>query len=477
MNRTVDARGYFWWADAEVEDGNWAPGDAVSGRLTVDAQGLAKLDLDMPLPRGEGPGRMAILFEKELPHSAISGVLTGSEERVRVWDLLKGPSHLATKGPSHEQFVGQRCLIGRNLDIVGLEPEFDTLICPLEDYDEWLGPGFIDVQIGPTTTTAVFERGAPRSWSGHRFQIEIRPSLRGGGDGRANRVEWTVIPELSLHGATMTVESAIELAGRIEDFLVLLTDSERGLPFPSLAVGASSPVRLFYARTSRPEAPVKWHHAWVNFPQVADEFGGLLHRWLEIYDRYGPGIHLYLGNRRGSRTYTEFRFAAFVWGLEAMHRRDTPTAANTKLKDKVERILGNILLERDRRWARTKLPTTEEPPLSTRIFEVLRALPIGLDPEQLNAFAQRCTQRRNDISHFGGARDDGDYDDFIDEVSALTDALDLLYHARILHLMGLAPEKLWWWFVDGYREYPMRRTLEAAGLSVPDGGTPFPEAT
>jgi len=101
---------------------------------------------------------------------------------------------------------------------------------------------------------------------------------------------------------------------------------------------------------------------------------------------------------------------------------------------------------------------------------VLKDLPIGLTSAELTAFATRCTKRRNDVSHFGGARDGAGYDEFLEDIEALNGALDLLYHARILQLIGLPPADLRWWFLEGFREYQMRLVLQRAGFSLPDNG-------
>ncbi|WP_068878835.1 MULTISPECIES: HEPN domain-containing protein [unclassified Phenylobacterium] len=469
MGDLVDARGYFWWADEPIPEGNWAPEGLATGRLTVSESGLADLALDMPLPRLPGPGRMAIAFEQELPHSAIVGVLAGTNERVRLWALIKNGSKLAARGPSHEGFIAQRCLIGLALP-EGEEPTFDTLLCSLEGYENWLIAEHIEVTQNDRGATAAYARPEPVTWSTRRFEVVLRRSLRGTGPGKQTRIEWTETADLEFRGEPMDVEAALELAGRIEDLMILLTDSERGMAFPRVITGVGAPARLFYARGHRKDAAVRWNDCWARFPQIQDIFGTLVEAWLDGHERFGPGFHLYLGNRRVAQSYPEFRFASFMWGLEAMHRRDAPPAENPNLVEKVGRILSDIKLDKDRKWAKGKLPVTEEPSLGTRLYEVLKDLPIGLTSAELTAFATRCTKRRNDVSHFGGARDGAGYDEFLEDIEALNGALDLLYHARILQLIGLPPADLRWWFLEGFREYQMRLVLQRAGFSLPDNG-------
>ncbi|RRH87835.1 hypothetical protein EH240_35700 [Mesorhizobium tamadayense] len=124
---------------------------------------------------------------------------------------------------------------------------------------------------------------------------------------------------------SLTADGTVDLTSKIEDLLILLTDCNRGVPFPILRrTRQSAPVRLYYPRNPRGPDRVSWHQRFAAFGQCRETFGAVLETWLALYDRFGPGVHLYLGNRRGQVMYPEHHFASLVWGLEALHRTPHP---------------------------------------------------------------------------------------------------------------------------------------------------------
>jgi hypothetical protein len=60
----------------------------------------------------------------------------------------------------------------------------------------------------------------------------------------------------------------------------------------------------------------------------------------------------------------------------------------------------------------------------------------------LRAFAQRCARRRNDISHESGRRPGEDVEAFRSELRELAEALRYLFHALLLHEIGLSQDLL-----------------------------------
>ncbi|WP_425374870.1 hypothetical protein [Mesorhizobium tamadayense] len=106
------------------------------------------------------------------------------------------------------------------------------------------------------------------------------------------------------------------------------------------------------------------------------------------------------------------------------------------------------------------LPQSDEPSLATRIAQLVRTLPIEFEPGQMKNFAELCARRRNDVSHFGGRREPGDYDAFVLDIQRLSSALDLLYHALLLHLAGLPSPLVRRRFFDGHNAYAAVRVYE-----------------
>jgi hypothetical protein len=212
--------------------------------------------------------------------------------------------------------------------------------------------------------------------------------------------------------------------------------------------------------------PVEFHTCWTRFPLIADTFGSIVENWLDRHDFFGPGFHLYLGNRRQEQMYPEHRFASLVWGLESLNRRMSPEKVNAPLQDKITRILGQISRSRDQKWLADQLAHAHEPSLADRLSELFGTLPLNIDKKQMDAFTRHCAQRRNDVSHFGGMREPGSYNEFLSDIMKLNEALDYLYHAKLLQMTGIPDDQIRWLFLDGFKSYQLTKTLEAVGLTV-----------
>lgn len=68
--------------------------------------------------------------------------------------------------------------------------------------------------------------------------------------------------------------------------------------------------------------------------------------------------------------------------------------------------------------------------------------PFTFGQGELEKFAKACANRRNDISHEGGPRGNMDYDSFHEETIRLSEALGHLFHALLLHQIGISSEIL-----------------------------------
>jgi hypothetical protein len=130
--------------------------------------------------------------------------------------------------------------------------------------------------------------------------------------------------------------------------------------------------------------------------------------------------------------------------LESLHRtKQLGLEQEGRVREQREikqRILNRFSGDEDKndlKWLKGKLKYAEDPMLADRIFELFIGLPVPLKPKELRRFAGRCAQRRNDISHEGGPREDETYEEFLNEVSALRDAIRVLYHALLLDEIGV----------------------------------------
>ena len=130
-----------------------------------------------------------------------------------------------------------------------------------------------------------------------------------------------------------------------------------------------------------------------NLVQLRERFGDIWSDWKKKREAFGPGFYLYLGTRRGVRLYIENQFVNLVFGLEAFHRRKYPPSSVTYLDAKIERIVEQISLEKDKKWLAQVLERTkDQPPLGQRLYATLRDVPLGLDEARLKSFCEVCEQ-------------------------------------------------------------------------------------
>ena len=186
-----------------------------------------------------------------------------------------------------------------------------------------------------------------------------------------------------------------------------------------------------------------------TFPSIREDLGKMLDRWETGATKYGSGYDLYMASMQQPLPYPEHQFVNLVWAIESLHRgwqRDAGESSKVaRRKKRIEDILSRFLAEGDkklREWLAGKLKYAYEPTLENRIVESFARLPFELDPLTLRAFAERCARRRNDISHEGGNRPGEDAESFRAELRTLAGALRHLFHALLLHEIGLSRDLL-----------------------------------
>jgi hypothetical protein len=468
----IDSRGRFWSAEQSVPKGNFAPEESVTGRLRIRADGRAQLDLDATLGLSGSQHPIDRIISKGEVQGAICGFLIDASKHVRLTELSGGGGSFGGQGPIRERLVAYRCLVSREAFTPNTEPRFRWLDLPLDGYEEWLGPGHITVTSTHRRIRADYAtQRRPQRWLAGDIPVELHRYLDGNGGNQVTEISCRErsFLRLGFRKADLTVDQAIDLSQRVEDLIVLMADHDRRLETGSLRRSKSAkPVQLYYARLDRANTEkANWHTAWARFDICADEFGHIVASWLEKYETYGPGFHLYLGNRRGQAMYHEHRFASLIWGLEALHRAMVSPGSNVAQEAKVARILGQIKSKKDRDWASRRIQAASEPALADRLTDLFSRLALGIDRKQLAVFAQRCAMRRNDVSHFGGQRVQGGYDAFVEDIASLSRAIDLLYHALILHLIGVPDRLVQRRFIGGPHSYAACAVLAHCGLNVP----------
>lgn len=266
----------------------------------------------------------------------------------------------------------------------------------------------------------------------------------------------------------------------IEDFFVLLTDQECGLDWPEIELSENEGrgnIRVFRRRPQKSE--ISAHNLWVGYPLIRKKFGEIIDNWIDMRPKYGAAFHLYLGVRRGNSVYVEHKFANFMWGLEALHRKVEPNSKtlSSDKEDKIKKICEatkDILNSNERRKLTRAIRDINEKRLSDKLHDLFSELSLGVPDEQLKQFTIKCADRRNAISHYGGPRNDNDYDEFIKEVIHLMMAVDQLYHASILKQIGISDEIIHQIFCDSLVGAGIRERLKLAGLNLPPLPSPPP---
>jgi hypothetical protein len=79
-------------------------------------------------------------------------------------------------------------------------------------------------------------------------------------------------------------------------------------------------------------------------------------------------------------------------------------------------------------------------------------------------FCKDCARTRNDISHFGGMRQEGDYGDFITNLHCKSEALSYLYHTLLLHEIGVDGAVLRRRTMEGYQSSWIKMVLADVGV-------------
>jgi ApeA N-terminal domain 1 len=177
-----------------------------------------------------------------------------------------------------------------------------------------------------------------------------------------------------------------------------------------------------------------------------------------------PGILPLSRNAPRPEAFTENRFINLIWGIESFHRVKHPKhTTSIKIEEKIARLL-EATPAKDKKWLAHQLKNAAEPSLELRILETIKSLPLGLEERRCRQFAKSCADRRNDLSHYGGQRKGGRYDEFARDLAYKGEALAFLSHMLILQELELDES-----IVNGYvhkssKSYRIKSALVEVGL-------------
>ena len=465
----LEERGLFWWADEPVPETQFAPDSCLAGLLTISDDGQTRLELDGYFPSKHGPmtpmARSGQAVEKN-----IQGLLRTSNKSVLLTGLTGNGGQSSTNGMSYERYIAQQCLVANGFAKLPAALAFKELIVPLVGFEQWLRLAAIKVTSSKRMVTAKYRRpkNAVYPTVDGKLSIHFESAMDSSGAvfGTALSLKETAGAKLGFK-KPFVLKDIIAQYQLLEDLLLLLTGSDHTLDWPWVAAGRTAQYRLYFPKLGSKTAspPPKAHECCTNFVQLRERFGDIWSNWRKKREVFGPGFYLYLGTRRGIRLYVENRFANLVFGLEAFNRRKYPPAIAAKLEAKIERIVAQVSLAKDKKWLANVLDHTKEPPLGQRLYSTLREVPLGLDEARLKSFCEVCAKLRNDISHFGGQRKDAmPYDDFILDLESKSHALAALYQALLLHEIGVDGKIIRAWIFDSFGSFPIKYHFVQAGL-------------
>jgi hypothetical protein len=472
----IDETGYFWWSDVPVPAGQFAPDSAVVGRLMIDGEGRSRLELEGVFPSTLGP--MAAFTDDGLrpEERRIHGVLKASNKTIRLHRVHRDGGHFKSSGISFERYIASRCLVGDGPFTDKETPlEFQSLMVDLKGFEQWMWLRGITVERTDAGVTAEYQKPDKISYVLDDGEMQVVFGVIGPYRGKFHNASLQLTEFAEVIQIPQQAMSLKDLEARyvlLSDFFILLTGSDFNLDWPVGTCGEGDKkqrFQLYFDRfaSRKKEAPGP-HDYWINFPQAREKFGALFGQWQRRREEWGPGVYLYLATQRSVSMYEEHRIVMLVWGLESLHRRRSgPANASEKLTQRIFRILAQVEEGKDKKWLERYLAHAAEPSLERRIFESLEDLPLEVDKVALRKFCADCANKRNDISHFGGRRHDGNYDNEVEELHKKSEALSNLYHLLLLREIGVDDERLRHIATKSLRAFRIKTSFVAVGLLPP----------
>lgn len=459
MANTLEERGFFWWVN-EPDRPAHSQETSVPGLLTITDEGQITLNVDGALC---GKDEYSNWTEpRTFPDSRlIAGKLASPGEYVLLEGLERVDLSVSDESSQRQEFAAQLCTrrdspLPNHYD----QEEFLELRIEMTGLEDWLE--LDSILVGPECARDD-DVEVKICYKQHQLNF---PTLGGTISIKSLTTGADVFSFFSTHprrdvqfqqtyylvfrpDALSNISAMRNIRTKLEEFFALLLGSYHRLAWPIL-VHKEEPYdnsSTLYFYRGAPTQPVNRYFLWVTFDRIRDVFGTLFREWQVGSETFGAGYYLYVSSLRNPHTYPEDRFMNLVWGVEALHRKWLAESESSERvvreKERVERTL-NLLPQgsEDRKWLRKNLAYAHEPSLQARILECLRKLPFTFGKSQLEKFAKACADRRNDISHEGGPRGSVDYGSFHEGTIRLSEALGHLFHALLLHQIGLAPELL-----------------------------------
>ncbi|KWH09744.1 hypothetical protein WT59_20715 [Burkholderia territorii] len=470
-NYILDEQGYFWWHDEKYPNTQFAPEHHVTGWLKIADDGELRLELDGMLKDDQHPfAQFADNVSSRRSPRPIQGITKKTGKKVLLIDAVATGGQFRSNSFSFERYFATMCLVGDNAFVKnGKVPRFSQIEIDLTGFENWLRLGTLDVkrtkrvmklQCDVVRDVVYNTEVGKLKFAKHTDVIEPNG---------LHRFEAKVREYMTLtfkRKSALSPEQVREEFGALQDLMTLLTNSHFSLAWPTVQVSGSKKRFTFYFRRLTSSAsPPELHELCTNFFELRDSFGEIYAAWRTKREAFGPGFFSYLSTRRDVNLYVENRFSNLVQGMEFFHRtKHGAELPDTALQDKVDRILADITLAKDRKWLMRRLQHAAEPTLEQRLSAMFESLPFDIDPQRLKSFAKACADIRNDLAHFGGQRMRERSANFLQELSWKADALGFFYHVTLLKETGLTNESIKAWLMPGLATMHAREAMVQAGL-------------
>ena len=380
---------------------------------------------------------------------------------LNVWN---NGGELKSSGISFQRVIAEICIRSDTTFGSGPTLVFSDLSVDLNGYEEWLAVTMLTVSDTDSKRMVTLTQQGPDTYALEDGQLRVEYGWRA--PLSRYKLNWTQEARVTyIPPAPMSWDDLLVKYQAFQDLLVLLTDGYYGLEWPEVRGTNGAQCRCYFFRNRDLDRKRPLPDYPVPFSAIKATFGNCWSSWMSVRNELGPGAYLYLGTRKGTTLYPENRFMNLMWGIEALHRK-RPERASRKdgVENKVGRIVGQVSKASDRKWLRTQLRHATEPSLADRIYDVFRDLPLQIEDGRLREFAKDCATLRNDISHFGGLRNEGVYEDFVKDAIRKGEAVSLLYHACLLQRIGVDSSILTYWVHNGPASYDKTHVLIDNGL-------------
>jgi ApeA N-terminal domain 1 len=465
----LEERGLFWWHDAIIQEGHFAPEESISGLLTISDNGKITLDLDGVLPV-ETSYLSKIFDTSALPDNKfIRGILKISNKTVLLTNLKPNGGSLNSNGFSHQKFLAMNAFISEDRNEHIKTPlEFSSLKLDLKGYDDWLLLRSISSSGNKNKITAEYKKPNDISFNFADGNIKITfyvtSSLPGLSVNDFKITEYARL--IYTPDEIITLKNLFFEFQIFEDLLILLTNSEYRLNFPFVYDTSNKEFCWYYwrSKTEYEIEPPKHYECIALFPHIKNDFGNIYSNFKKLRKEIGAGVYLYFGTRRGRSLYNEHHFINLMWGLETFHRQKMGSPKVEKLTQKIDRILNVEMNAKDKVWLKNKLKYADEPNLQERLHELISSIPINIDLKKLKIFSEHCAKKRNEISHFGSTKSEVSSSVSQERILYYIEALKILFHALLLHKIGVAPELINKWIYEGFNNNFTKRVFQELDL-------------